>query len=116
MRIRATNPAVTMAAIAKPWRHARESRHARGYGAAWEKVRAAVLRDEPLCRPCRARGRVTAATAVDHIRPRARGGTDDRENLQPICAACHEAKTLEDRGYAPRGCDADGIPYRRRQR
>lgn len=56
-------------------------------------MRAQVLRDEPLCRPCSKRGRVTQATIADHVIPKAEGGTDDRDNYQPICAPCHVVKT-----------------------
>ncbi len=38
-----------------------------------------------------------AATDVDHIVPKAKGGSDDRSNLQPLCEACHKAKTVADR-------------------
>lgn len=69
---------------------------ARGYGADWRKVRAAVLADEPLCRFCAAEGRIVAATQVDHIEG-FNGVRDarrlDRANLQPLCAPCHAAKT-----------------------
>lgn len=83
---------------------ARGSAHARGYGRAWERLRAAVLAEEPLCRECAKAGRVTAAEDVDHIVPRARGGTDDRANLQPLCAPCHSTKTAtEDGGFGRRG-------------
>ena len=67
----------------------RPTAHERGYGAAWRRLRAEVLDDEPLCRVC---GRI--ATDVDHIRPKRRGGSDDRSNLQPLCKAHHSAKTL----------------------
>lgn len=50
-------------------------------------------RDSGLCQPCRKAGRVTLAAMVDHITPKARGGTDAEENLQAICRACHAAKT-----------------------
>jgi hypothetical protein len=33
------------------------------------------------------------ATEVDHILEVANGGTDDVENLQPLCNVCHKAKT-----------------------
>ena len=33
------------------------------------------------------------AVAVDHIVPKAEGGTDADENLQAICKACHKLKT-----------------------
>ena len=65
----------------------------RGYGWQWQKRRAAVLKAEPLCRPCAQAGRATAAQHVDHIVPKAKGGTDDMDNLQPICVACHDEKT-----------------------
>lgn len=81
----------------------KQSRHARGYGSAWDKVRALALkRDRGLCIPCLAGGRPTPATQVDHITPKAEGGTDDLTNLQSICAPCHEAKTLADEGKRAR--------------
>lgn len=36
------------------------------------------------------------ATEVDHITPKASGGTDDPANLQGICKACHRAKTQDE--------------------
>lgn len=76
----------------------RPSAHKRGYGAAWARLRLSVLADEPLCRHCAAVGRVVQATDVDHIVPRARGGTDDKANLQPLCHACHSRKTYASDG------------------
>lgn len=35
----------------------------------WRKLRARQLRDEPLCRMCKARGQITLATICDHIEP-----------------------------------------------
>jgi 5-methylcytosine-specific restriction protein A len=66
----------------------------RGYGAPWRRLRDAVLRREPLCRRCLATAdRPRIATEVHHILPKARGGTDDLENLEPTCAECHRAVT-----------------------
>ncbi|MEG6507059.1 HNH endonuclease [Nitratidesulfovibrio sp. 1201_IL3209] len=79
----------------------RGSSHSRGYGAAWRRLRADVLRDEPLCRECARQGRVTPATDVDHIVARSRGGTDDRANLQPLCHRCHSRKTAREDGGRP---------------
>lgn len=73
-----------------------ESRHRRGYGNAWEKLRNWVLQGEPYCRQCQAAGRLTLAETVDHIIPKTWGGTDDPENLQPLCAACHRDKTVRE--------------------
>lgn len=70
------------------------SRHERGYGAAWDKLRKVVLaRDCGLCQPCMAAARVTPGNIVDHIIAKAEGGTDDLGNLQVICKPCHVKKT-----------------------
>lgn len=74
--------------------HGRGNRHARGYNAAWLKIRAAVLRDEPYCRVCWAEGRGRVeATDVDHEIPLAEGGTNARGNLRPLCHECHSRHT-----------------------
>lgn len=54
-------------------------------------IRKRVLDDEPLCRECE-----KPATVIDHIKPLFKGGTDERENLQPLCHDCHEVKTRVD--------------------
>jgi len=88
------------------------SRHERGYGREWEKLRTAALqRDKHLCQPCLRRHRVTPAAQVDHINPKAKGGTDDMDNLQSICGPCHDAKTLTDEGKRAKvRISADGWP------
>ena len=70
---------------------------AQGYGAAWQKLRRTLLAGEPLCRICAGRGLVVAAYHVDHIQPKTQGGTDDLDNLQPLCHSCHSAKTNKER-------------------
>lgn len=86
------------------WDHDGKSRHERGYGSRWVRLRARILsRDGHLCQPCLIAGRTTPATQVDHITPKAKGGTDEAGNLQGICRACHDAKTLtEATGHAHR--------------
>ena len=89
----------------KAWNHgARESRHDRGLGRAHQKARAELLAREPLCRLCLAKTppRTTAATIADHIIPRAKGGSGDISNLQPVCADCHDDKTRADLGWKAR--------------
>lgn len=72
-------------------------------GRPWRRLRDAVLkRDEHLCQPCKAAGGLTLATQVDHIVPKARGGTDAMENLQGICAACHAVKSQREAHARPR--------------
>lgn len=78
----------------------RESRHRRGYGTAWDKLRKAILtRDKHLCQGCKRSGRIASGNHVDHIVPKAKGGTDDDCNLQTLCLTCHDAKTAADKGH-----------------
>lgn len=84
----------------KPWDHGGSTSNQRGYGRQHRKLREQLLRQEPLCRLCLAKGRVTAATIADHIRPIAQGGAlYDLANLQPVCASCHQDKSNADRGF-----------------
>jgi len=84
---------------------------ARGYDRRWRKLRLIVLREEPLCRMCQQIGRATLAMVVDHIKPKRLGGTDARDNLQPLCTLCHNSikQSFEMTGKL-RGCDASGAP------
>ncbi|MCS6289415.1 MAG: HNH endonuclease [Nitrospira sp.] len=34
---------------------------------------------------------------MDHVIPRARGGSDDDSNLQPLCSFHHKQKTAQER-------------------
>lgn len=75
----------------------RGSRHERGYGSEWDKIRKRIMeRDAGLCQECSRRGHVTLAYAVDHIVCKAEGGTDDDNNLEAICKPCHVRKTAEE--------------------
>lgn len=65
----------------------------RGYGPAHDRIRRAMLRDEPHCRACATEGRVTKATHADHIIPKCLGGSDERSNYQPLCVAHSRSKT-----------------------
>lgn len=88
------------------------SRHERGYGTAWDRLRLRILkRDQYLCRACSREGRVAAATSVDHIIPKAKGGGDDPGNLESLCAAHRAAKDRADRGARPKpAIGLDGWP------
>ena len=70
----------------------RPSAHARGYGATWRRLRKLVLHADPICAVCNCR----ASEEVDHVIPKARGGTDSLDNLQGICWACHNEKTANE--------------------
>lgn len=53
-------------------------RQERGYGCKWDKLRPRILeRDKYLCQQCQRQGKAVTARAVDHITPKAHGGTDE---------------------------------------
>lgn len=80
-------------------------------GAAWRKLRAVVLAEQPLCPECRDQGLIVPATEVDHADNDP--SNNSRENLVGLCKPHHSQKTAREmHGHAarPHGCDVDGIP------
>ena len=80
----------------------------------WRRLRAHQLRVEPLCRFCKATGRIVAAEVVDHIE---RHGGDvnrfwDSTNLQSLCVECHDTlkRQQEKRGWMDGVDAATGLP------
>ncbi len=75
-----------------------DERHRLYTSTRWLAERDTFLRqpENAICRPCRGRGFVIAAFAVDHIdghrRPDWRERFWQRDRWQPICRACHAAK------------------------
>lgn len=75
------------------------SRHERGYGSNWDKLRLVVLkRDRYICQcdECQRLGLVKEATHVDHIVAKAHGGNDELVNLRAINKDCHKRKTAKE--------------------
>ena len=115
--------------ILKPQRHSERERKRqidkrrgtakeRGYDAQWRRVRLQKLSQHPLCEMHFERGKIVAATVVDHIisieeRPDLRL---EMTNLRSLCKGCHDARTAADHGFnrgkrvTARGCDASGQP------
>ena len=63
-------------------------------GKGWDKVRLQVLAaHDYICVNCDA-----PATHVDHIVPKALGGTDELTNLQAMCATCNLKKGMKVQG------------------
>ena len=93
-----------------------ESRHKRVKGRRGVALRRARLGAEPICRLCKAKGRVTLSTAPDHIRPLALGGTDTDDNIRCLCADCHDLVTREQFGLkaAKKQIGLDGWPINSR--
>ena len=107
-------PVVSVRTTRTAWDHGGKSAAKRGYGRQHRKNREQLLRQEPLCRMCKAKNppRYTPATIADHVVPIAKGGAiHDINNLQPVCADCHLAKSSADKGHrVRRRIMADGWP------
>jgi 5-methylcytosine-specific restriction enzyme A len=92
------------------------TRQERGYGQAWQRLRAEVLKRARYlcqCAECSSTARVRLASEVDHIVPKAKGGTDHLSNLQAIHPECHKRKTQRDEGHTPKErIGLDGYPLR----
>jgi 5-methylcytosine-specific restriction protein A len=75
-------------------------------GATWRKLRAIVLREQPMCPVCEAEGKLVPAVDVDHIDNDA--SNNARDNLMGLCRPHHSVKTNVDHyGRRVRGCDAE---------
>ena len=58
--------------------------------AEWKRIRNIILkRDGHTCQRCGDKG-----NEVNHIIPVTEGGTDDLENLETLCASCHQPETV----------------------
>ena len=81
--------------------YGRGSRHERGYDYRWTLLRTQVLkRDGYLCQcqECKTKGRLRPAYEVDHVIPKAKGGSDNMANLAAINRTCHQRKTMQEQG------------------
>lgn len=65
----------------------------RGYDATWRKLRRMHLASEPLCRDCKAEGRITMGGHIHHIKAKRDGGDNSFENLMTLCASHHNQRT-----------------------
>lgn len=79
-------------------RRNRQTTTERGYGWFWQQLRRLVLADEPLCRMCwEDGGLVVPAQEVDHIDGDSHN--NERDNLRPLCTACHLQRTARDQAF-----------------
>ncbi len=92
------------------------SKHRRLYNTArWQRLRAAQLREHPLCRMHLALGQTVEARVVDHVTAH-RGDEKlffDGGNLQSLCKPCHDAHKQAQEHSADgvlRGAGLDGRP------
>lgn len=69
----------------------------RGYGWQWQKLRLVILTEEPLCRTCAEQDLYVAAEEVDHVDGDSHN--NERDNLRPLCRACHLQRTARDQAF-----------------
>jgi 5-methylcytosine-specific restriction enzyme A len=70
------------------------------------------------CHKCTRKIRPGEDWDVDHVLALERGGTDDDDNLAPICEWCHTDKTADDHataGHMRRGYTKHNVPGRFRK-
>lgn len=86
--------------------------------AGWRAIRAAQLAAEPLCRTCKAQGRITPATVCNHVDKRAKATVAGffAGPFSSECQPCHDGVIQSDErrveaGKLPwRACGSDGWP------
>ena len=69
-------------------RDTRPSAAKRGYGGGWPALRKKYLAANRWCAKCGEH-----ATDVHHIQPLSAGGTNEWDNLMPLCHRCHSRVT-----------------------
>lgn len=94
-------------ALTNSWLHYTQGINSdkRGYGHRWRKLRKRILqRDHYLCQKHLADRKFVTGNIVDHIIPRAHGGSDSEYNLQTLCSDCHKAKTATEKNRKHIAC------------
>ena len=76
-------------------------------GSSWLVLRAKVLRRDPMCVLCTAKGLVSVSVVADHVIPVALNGPSELWNLQGLCQACHDAKSA---GESRARADGSAMP------
>lgn len=63
--------------------------------ARWKRFRKMILDGEPLCRRCKAAGKIVLASEIHHIKRLVlfRGDAYVPENVEPLCKPCHSKHT-----------------------
>ncbi|WP_244111448.1 HNH endonuclease [Burkholderia cepacia] len=81
-------------------------------GSKWMKIRARILRRDPICVLCTQQDVVRESVVVDHIKPLEHGGTDADDNLRGLCADHHDQVTRQQFGHRERrkAFGPDGLP------
>lgn len=73
--------------------------------AKWRKERDTFLKEHPLCDDCLAKGKVTPATSIHHLKSPFKNGEInwnllyDWDNLVSLCHECHGERHAEEQGH-----------------
>ena len=71
----------------------------------WRKERNLFLKEHPLCADCLAKGKVTPATSIHHLKsPFSKGEVNwnllyDWDNLVALCHECHGIRHAQEQGH-----------------
>ena len=71
----------------------------------WRKLRDTYMHQHPICSDCLAKGKVTPATSVHHIKSPFKNGEInytlllDPDNLMSLCHQCHGERHAEEQGH-----------------
>ena len=60
----------------------------------WRSLRVEIIKDQPICVSCKAKGLITLTKVIDHIIPvqEYKGSPLDKTNLQGLCKECDDIK------------------------
>lgn len=79
-----------------------EERRRLYHSARWLRMRASFLAEHPLCVDCHRRGKIVAASVVDHKHGHRSAAWRDRffdtDGWQALCLDCHAAKSAAELG------------------
>jgi 5-methylcytosine-specific restriction protein A len=79
--------------------------------AAVEQRQRRLQRTNGLCEHCLKKGKVTAATVVNHIVALTHGGSDEDDNTENLCGACDKIATAKQFGFKAKvAIGRDGWP------
>jgi 5-methylcytosine-specific restriction protein A len=69
------------------------------YGNRWRKIREIFIRENPLCKVCKSKGKLVSANEVHHKIPIIKGGSHNKGNLMSLCKICHSEITARESGF-----------------
>lgn len=73
----------------------------------WRKLRDLFLKEHPICQDCVAKGKITPAVDIHHLRSPFKGGEVnyglllDYNNLAALCKECHAERHNKEKGFIP---------------